>query len=175
MVRSRRVLSVVGLAVVIVGSAAAATPTSEMIGTWHYQIDSDAMTDAPRYTAYVKADESDARSAVVLLMCPKPKHIQVGVRLQSFIGNKRGMRDFIYRFDDKSAVTGRWNYLGGQVVGKDLGDKESGFLSDLAHATRLRVRAMKTDGTEVNADFALGAPAPAIARLAADCKLDPVP
>ena len=160
------------LALAAVGSVLPAAPKEiDRFTVWHYEADTDPMTDEAKFNAWLPADDEDA---LLVIGCAGPGvPLKIAVKFSTRLGGPDGYRDFMWRSGSRDAVTEQWAYVGGAIAGIHLPPEDSPLRKALVDDSALKVRATTSTGSTVDASFHTGGDDGAITRLLIDCKLDP--
>ena len=139
-----------GLAVVACVAAcmlAGVAKADERIGAWSISRDHDAMTDAARISAAVYGEDTG-----IMVSCSPSIPTERSVTFVHLPYLGEGTRTLTYRFDEGSPVTGDWRYVDNAALVR-YGPVLEGFLTGLAGAKRVRIRAVMATFEPVDADF----------------------
>ena len=168
-------MTVMRWGVLVALTAAAVWPAGakeiDRFTVWHYEGDTDPMTDAAKFNAWMPSDDEDA---LLVIGCAGPGvPLKIAVKFSTRLGGPDGYRDFMWRSGSREAVTEQWAYVGGSIAGIDLPPEDSPLRAALADDGAFKVRATTSTGSTVDASFHTGGDDRVITRLLIDCKLDP--
>lgn len=132
--------------------ALALSITTPAFAAWEARDIIDPMTDAKRPIRVLTNDSGDA----LIIKCDQPGKNQVYVHLisrQYLGGIRRSYRHLFYRFDEQEPVRDNWSYHAREALAIQGQVDVGRFLSGLAGARKLAIRATTYEMGQVDMTF----------------------